>query len=203
MNGPARTPLRKDAIATRERLVRGALELFTTAGYRGTTTLELAGRAETAEATIYRHFAGKEALFNEAYRHALKWGIAVIRPVDGARMPTKERLGRIARRLVEQVPKDAAMVLMLLRRPDGPNLEDQTHLLARDVREAVTQLVATGKQEGAVRPGSAELWGAIWLAVVAFAVERVAAKEWTPDHPSAVATLEAAWDAISSRPLPG
>ncbi len=203
MTVPARTPLRKDAIATRERLVRAALELFTTAGYRGTTTLDLAARAETAEATIYRHFSGKEALFNEAYRQALKWGLGVIRPADGVRMPTKERLARIARRFAEQVPKDAAIVLMMLRRPDGPSLEDQTHLLARDLREHLTQLVATGKQEGAVRPGSAELWSAIWLAVVAFAVERIAVKEWTPDHPSAISTLEAAWDAISARPISG
>jgi len=203
MTGPIRAPIRKDAIATRERLVRAALELFTTAGYRGSTTLDLAGRAETAEATIYRHFAGKEALFNEAYRQALKWGLSVLKPADGVRIATKERLGRIARRLVEQVPKDPAMVLMLLRRPDGPNLEDQTHLMARDFREQLTQLVATGKQEGAVRPGSAELWGSIWLAVVTFAVERIAAREWTPDHPSAVATLEAAWDAINARPVAG
>ncbi len=203
MIGVTRTPLRKDAIATRERLVRAALELFTSAGYRGTTTLDLAGRADTAEATIYRHFAGKEALFNEAYRHALRWGITVIRPTDSQRMPTKERLGRIARRLVEQVPKDAPIVLMMLRRPDGPNLEDQTHVLAREVRENLTQLVATGKQEGAIRPGSAELWGSIWLAVVAFATERIAAKEWTADHPSATATLDAAWDAICSRPVAG
>lgn len=183
--------------------MRAALELFTTAGYRGTTTLDLAARAETAEATIYRHFSGKEALFNEAYRQALKWGLSVIRPADGVRMPTKERLARIARRFAEQVPKDAAIVLMMLRRPDGPSLEDQTHLLARDLREHLTQLVATGKQEGAVRPGSAELWSAIWLAVVAFAVERIAVKEWTPDHPSAISTLEAAWDAISARPISG
>ncbi len=203
MIGVTRPPLRKDAIATRERLVRAALELFTSTGYRGTTTLDLAGRADTAEATIYRHFAGKEALFNEAYRHALRWGVTVIRPTDNLRMPTKERLGRIARRLVEQVPKDAAMVLMMLRRPDGPELEDQTHVLAREVRENLTQLVATGKQEGAIRPGSAELWGSIWLAVVAFAVERIAVKEWTADHPSAAATLDAAWDAICSRPLQG
>jgi len=39
-----RTPRRKDAIATRGRLVRAALELFTADGYRGTTTLDLAAR---------------------------------------------------------------------------------------------------------------------------------------------------------------
>ena len=34
------------------------------------------------------------------------------------------------------------------------------------------------------------------LAVVAFAVERVCTKEWTPDNPQAAQAVEAAWNAI-------
>jgi hypothetical protein len=38
----------------------------------------------------------------------------------------------------------------------------------------------------------------VWLAIVAFAVERVVAADWTPEHPQAALALEAAWDAITS-----
>ena len=50
----------RDSKATRERLLRAALDLFTTDGFQGTTTPTLASRAGIAEGTIYRHFASKE-----------------------------------------------------------------------------------------------------------------------------------------------
>jgi hypothetical protein len=59
------------------------------------------------------------------------------------------------------------------------------------------QIVASGKSDGQVRSGPAELWTSVWLALVAFAAERVSAKEWAPDHQQVGLTLEAAWDAIS------
>jgi AcrR family transcriptional regulator len=198
-------PRRKDALATRERLIRAGLELFTSQGYRGTTTLDIAARARIAEATIYRHFIGKEALFNEGYRQALRWGLAVLTAAEADRGALiRARLARIAKAIVEHVPKDAALVTMLLRRHDGATLEEPSLHLNREFRDRLSQLVAAGKQEGAIRPGSADLWGAVWLALVTFAVEKVAAKEWAPEHPSVAATVEAAWSAVAYRaPEPG
>ena len=200
MTSPAPAPRRKDAIATRERLMRAALELFTSEGYRPTTTLLIAERARIAEATIYRHFAGKETLFNEVYRDALHFGQAAFRPVEGERPPpARERLIRGTRRILEQAQKDPAVVLMLLRKPDGVALDEATQQAARDFRDAITQIVASGKQEGTIRPGSADLWATVWTVLLTFVVERVAAREWTPDHPGATGTLDAAWTAIAYR----
>ena len=42
-----------------------------------------------------------------------------------------------------------------------------------------------------MRPGPADLWTSVWLALVAFAAERVSAKEWSPDHPQVGLTIEA------------
>jgi len=47
---------------THQRLVRAALELFTTTGYHLTTTPLIAKKAGVAEGTIYRHFASKQHL---------------------------------------------------------------------------------------------------------------------------------------------
>lgn len=204
MADEAAVPRRKDAVATRDRLVRAGLELFATQGFRATTTLEIAARASIAEATIYRHFSGKEALFNEAYRMALRWGIGLFPAADGSKAPTaKDHLGRMGKWIVEQAQRDPALVSILLRRVDGAALEEPSQHLARDFRSGLTQLVATGKQDGTIRPGSAELWASVWLAVVGFVVERIVAKEWTAEHPSVVASLAAAWDAIAYRAAPG
>lgn len=53
---------RKDV---RARLLRAALELFSERGYDGTTTADIARRADVTERTYYRHFPDKrEALFD-------------------------------------------------------------------------------------------------------------------------------------------
>jgi AcrR family transcriptional regulator len=204
----SRTPRRRDALATRERLVRAALDLFTSAGYLATTTVDIAAQATTAEATIYRHFSGKDALFNEAYRQAVRLGIALLQPTEGERgLPVRERLQRLARRLVERAAKDAAMVTMLLHRINPRVLDEQSVMLTREFKDRLTQIIASGKQEGAIRAGSAELWTAVWLALVTFVVDRVTAREWSLDHPSIGQTLDAAWSAIGYRiersPEPG
>ena len=199
MTTPTPTPPKRDGGATRQKLLRAALELFTTVGFRATTTPEIASRADVAEGTIYRHFSGKEELLLAAYREAQAWGLEQIRGPEPERaLPPRDRLLSVAKRLVSAGESDPAITRMLLRRREEHYLDDGAREGARQFREALQQIVASGKSDGLVRPGPAELWTSVWLALVAFAAERVSAKEWTPDHPQVALTLEAAWDAIAS-----
>ena len=194
---PAPAP-RRDGAATRQRLLRAAAELYTTIGYQATTTPELAARAGVAEGTIYRHFTGKENLLNEVYRDAQRRGTEVVQEADaGKALPPRERLLGIARRLVLEAKSDAARMRMLLQSREERLLDEQSREVAREFHQAIQQIVASGKSDNRVRPGPADLWASVWLALVAFAAERVSAGEWTPEHPQVALTLDAAWDAIS------
>jgi AcrR family transcriptional regulator len=197
---PSPSPSRRDGAATRQKLLRAGLELFTTVGFRATTTPEIAARAGVAEGTIYRHFSGKEDLLIAAYHEAQRWGLELVKgpEVDKA-LPPRDRLIGVAKRLVSAAASDPAMTRMLLRRREQGYLDDSAREAARAFREALQQIVASGKQDGLVRAGPADLWTSVWLALVAFAAERVSAKEWSPDHPQVGLTLEAAWDAIAAR----
>jgi AcrR family transcriptional regulator len=193
---------RRDAVATRKRLVRAALDLFTTHGYHATTTPAIAARAGVAEGTIYRHFPSKEALLNEVFREAQRWASRLVKEGEeekGVRVP--ERMRRIATRLLATAQSDPALMRMLLRSRDDVELDDRSRESLREFRAGLSQVVAAGKQEGSVRSGPAELWSAVWLALIGFAVERVTAREWTPDHAHATQVVEAAWDAIAWRPV--
>jgi TetR/AcrR family transcriptional regulator, repressor of fatR-cypB operon len=193
------SPSKRDGAATRQRLIRAGLELFTTVGFRATTTPEIAARANVAEGTIYRHFSGKEDLLVTAYREAQTWGVELVKGQDGdGALSPHDRLLGIAKRLVSAGESDPAMTRMLLRRRDEGYLDDSARDAAREFRETLQQIVASGKSDGLVRPGPAELWMSVWLALVAFAAERVSSREWSADHPQVALTLEAAWDAISS-----
>jgi TetR/AcrR family transcriptional regulator, repressor of fatR-cypB operon len=196
---PTPPPSRRDGAATRQKLLRAGLELFTTVGFRATTTPEIAARAGVAEGTIYRHFSGKEDLLIAAYHEAQRWGLELVKGPDGDKaLSPRERLLGVAKRLVSAGESDPAMTRMLLRRREQGYLDDSAREASRAFREALQHVVASGKSDGLVRPGPADLWTSVWLALVAFAAERVSAKEWSPDHPQVALTLEAAWDAISS-----
>jgi len=82
-------------------LLRAALDLYTTIGFRATTTPAIAARAGVAEGTIYRHFSGKEHLLNEVYQNAQQWGAGVVRELGTEEVP--DRLRSIARRLLDRV----------------------------------------------------------------------------------------------------
>lgn len=194
-------PPRRDGEATRRRLLRAALELYTSIGFRATTTPAIAARAGVAEGTIYRHFSGKENLLNEAYREAQRWGVGVVTEVGADPPPAAaDRLGRIAGRIVEGAAQDPPLVRMLLRLRDDQHLEERSREASREFRTAVQKVVAGAKADGELRSGPVELWTDVWLALVAFSAERVATGEWTPESPTVALTLGAAWDAIAALP---
>jgi AcrR family transcriptional regulator len=171
--------------------------LYTTVGFRATTTPAIAARAGVAEGTIYRHFSGKEHLLNEIYRNAQHWGTELVRETEGEQAPA-DRLQQIARRLIDTAAHDAPLTRMLLRRREEQHLDERSREAEREFRDALQQVIASGKSDGAVREGPADLWTDVWLALVAFVAERAGAGEWQPGSSSVGMALDAAWDAIAA-----
>ena len=185
---------------TRQRLIRTALELFTTRGYHDTTTAQIAKKAGIAEGTIYRHFASKQQLVNELYRAAQRWATKITE--ETARDPdagtARAQLTAVAHGLIEGAAHDTAMVkLGLLERLDGM-LDDDSRKTAREFRVALERLVAEGKAQGAVRAGAVEIWAGVWLATIRHALEKVAAGDWKPADAGVRLVVDSAWRAISA-----
>ena len=68
----ARKPSRRDqAAATRERMITGAIEVFTEAGYAGARMADIADRAGVAVQTLYFTFHTKPELLSACYEHAV------------------------------------------------------------------------------------------------------------------------------------
>ncbi|MFN8654107.1 MAG: TetR/AcrR family transcriptional regulator [Gemmatimonadales bacterium] len=193
---------RRDGEATRERLLRAALELYGASSFLSTTTPALAERAGVAEGTIYRHFTSKEHLLNEAYRRAHRWALGLLEQFDRERhLRGPERLTLLGKTLTDTAASDPALVRMLFSTAHESFLDQQSRQMHRDFVDGLVQLVAMGKSDGQVRPGPAELWASVWLAIVGYAVDRVAAGEWTAESAPMNLALDAAWDAIAARPV--
>ncbi len=203
MTAPTPTPhprRTRDGEATRQRLLRAALELFTSLGFHGTTTPALATRAGVAEGTIYRHFAGKEALYAEVVRSTARWAHGIVTDVEADRTaPASDRIRRLGHRFVEAAERDPAAARLLFRRAGDAPSDPASRAALAELNGGVERLVAAAKADGQVRPGPAELWAAVWLALVGFVAWKVAAKEWEAASATVEQALQAAWDAIAAR----
>lgn len=191
----AQSGRRRDPKATRDRLVRSALELFTTQGYHATTTPQISGRAGVAEGTIYRHFESKEHLLNEIYRAGVRLFTGALKD-SPATQPCRERLQRVAVAWRDVAVRNPAIVRLVFVDRLGTLLDQKSRDTARELRTELEKVIAGGKSAGLVRPGSVDVWADIWLRLMILVLERLAAKEWTADQTSVQTVIECAWGAI-------
>ncbi len=189
---------RRDPAGTRERLVRAALELFTTQGYHTSTTPQIAKRAAVAEGTIYRHFDSKEHLLNEIYRAAVRLLMSAVRDAPVS-LSCPERLDRIATAWRDLASSDPALIKLVFLTRLGDLLDSKSHDGFAELREEISKVIATGKSAGDVRSGSAEVWTDVWLALIKLALERIANDDWTAQHIGPQQVFDAAWDAIKAQ----
>ena len=185
---------------TRQRLIRTALDLFTTRGYHDTTTAQIAKKAGIAEGTIYRHFASKQQLLNELYRSAQRWAAKVVHETSGnpEARTARAQLTAVAHGLVEGATHERAIVKLGLLEALGAVLDDESRRAEREFRTAVERIVAEGKAQGAVRTGAVEVWAGVWLATVSHALRKIVAGDWKPGDTGVRLVIDAAWRAISA-----
>lgn len=188
----------KPADLTRQRLVRAALDLFTTQGYYPTTTPQIARKAGIAEGTIYRHFASKQRLLNELYRGAARWAVQLVREAESGSGGSRDRLSRLAELLALGAGREPGVVRLFFFQDLTGLLDDAANKAGREFRGAVENLVAQGKSEGSVRAGGVDALAAAWLGVVRVALEKILAREWGVASSGVRLCSEAAWDAIKA-----
>lgn len=192
---PTASPRRRDPQGTRDRLVRAALDLFTTQGYHGSTTPQIAARAGVAEGTIYRHFSSKQQLLNEIYRGALRVFADTIRESTGERA-CRERLEQIALGWREVALRNPAVVRLVFVSRIRGQLDQTSRESWTEFREEVEKIIASGKAAGQVRPGPVTFWADVWLQLMALMLERIANREWTPEQTAPAQLIESAWIAM-------
>jgi AcrR family transcriptional regulator len=192
-------PRKRDPKNTRDRLVRAALELFTTKGYHASTTPLIAARAEVAEGTIYRHFTSKEHLLNEIYRAGVRLFSRYVKeaPPDQS---CRERLRHVAHAWRDLAARDPALVGLVFGGGFTGLLDEQSSSLHRELRASLEHVIASGKAAGEVRAGAVETWTDIWLHLITLAMQRVASQRWRPDESAVRHVIDGAWDAIGAPP---
>lgn len=117
--------VKKGSIKTRERLLVTASEVFAAKGYRDATVAEICDRAAANIAAVNYYFGSKEALYREAWLHALAQALKAHPPDGGVdeAAPAPERLRGWVRALLARIAdencKDFAISRMELANPTG------------------------------------------------------------------------------------
>ena len=189
------TRRRRDPKGTRERLVRAALELFTTRGYHASTTPQIAARAGIAEGTIYRHFDSKEHMLNEIYRAGLR---LILRPIIESTPtdPCRARLSHMAGSWLNLARLNPPLITLCFGSDIAALLDARSRDARREFRTELEKVIATGKAAGEIRAGSVEVWTDVWLRLVVLALERTASGDWPPHHAAPEQVLSSAWNAV-------
>jgi len=186
---------RRNPQATRNRLVRAALELFTTQGYHASTTPQIAAKAGVAEGTIYRHFESKEHLLNELFRAAVRLLLSFVHEAPTT-ASCSARLRGISEAWEQLAASDPALIKLVFLSRHGRLLDQRSNATMADLRSKLAGIIADGKASGEIRAGPVEIWTDVWFQLVSLALERIAMGQWTVHHAGSSQVLDAAWDAI-------
>lgn len=148
--------LRQDAARTRKSLLTAAAEVFAEKGYRNATIAEISKRAGTNIAAISYHFGGKEALYREAWRHALRESVEAHPPDGGIDMnaPLEQRLaGQMAallRRINDSRNKEFWISYKEMANPTGlldEVMQEEIKPLRRRTIALVREVLGPGHSE--------------------------------------------------------
>jgi AcrR family transcriptional regulator len=79
-------------LATRERIVREAFELFARQGFEATTVDSIVSRADVAKGTFFNYFPRKEALISHVFERRLRAAVASATDLIGLGSPVRDKL---------------------------------------------------------------------------------------------------------------
>ncbi len=187
-------------VETRRKILRTAAEMFAGVGFAGVTSAVLASRAGVAEGTIYRYFPGMRDLFQVCVQSAAHWLVALIEENGIEGQPADIRLRQLASRILDAAAKQPALVRLAVVPPSAHVFNDATRQSRQAVLESLQRVIATGKQEGKIRAGGANLWAPLWLHLLGHAAVQVASGEWDRDHPGIGLVLDSAGRLIAPEP---
>jgi AcrR family transcriptional regulator len=165
-----RLALRK--LATRERIVAQAFELFARQGFEATTVDSIVIRSKVAKGTFFNYFPRKEALLEHLFERRLRAAVANATDLIGIGIPVRDKLLDLYAEAASGHEEDAPLTRSLLAaeaaRALGPSGEAE---YARQWRALVYELVRQGQRSGEIRAALeparvSRVLNAIYLAVL-------------------------------------
>jgi AcrR family transcriptional regulator len=165
-----RTEQRKAAV--RERILAAAMDQLADGGYASASIQAVAGRAQVATGTVYRHFPSKSDLFAEVFRRASGREMEVFAEAtqDDGRSAT-ERIAAATEAFARRAMAAPTRAYALIAEPVDPAVEAERLIFRRGYRDVLIDVLDQGVERGELElhdkeTTAAALVGAIGEALV-------------------------------------
>ncbi len=171
-------------LATRRKIFRAAVELFTEKGFDATTVEEIAERADVGKGTVFNYFPQKTAFLIAAYTEWLSVIQEDLGPVESLAGSARAKLGRVFGYLIEMADRHRTLARQVLfenmrhahvrmtgGEEEGPGAGFQALQDSEAVRlmeDMTLEVVRRGKDEAEIRPDVDEVQAASLIAAAVF-----------------------------------
>lgn len=149
---------------TKELISRTALALFVEKGIDGTTIRDIAAAAGIAEGTLYRHYAGKDALAWELFSSKYTAFALELQRIQAGQAALRGKLDAMVRQFCAFFDDDPVLFSYLLLAQHG-QLQKVTPEMANPV-EVVREVLAAGMNRGEIPAGDPDVAAAMVLGIV-------------------------------------
>lgn len=142
-----------EAKTARERLFSAALELFSTRGFYGTTTREIASRAGLSPAAMYVHYRTKEDLLFAISRAGHDWSLAVVQAATASSADPADRLAAVVHDFTIEHTENKARARVVNYELDALSAAHRTEIVAirHEIERVFRDVLEAGLQAGAFR----------------------------------------------------
>jgi AcrR family transcriptional regulator len=176
--------------ATRERILRAALDLLAEGGYASASVSAIAQRADIATGTVYRHFPSKSELFAEVFRRASARELEVMATIASDEdTPARDRLARAAEAFARRALAEPRRAYALLAEPVDPAVENERLIFRRGYRDVFARTINEGVESGELPPQDAETVAAALVGALGEALVGPLSPGPHGHHESLIATL--------------
>jgi AcrR family transcriptional regulator len=145
---------RERAEATRQSALESAGLLFARHGYEGTSLEMLARAAGINKALIQYHFGGKQGLYSEVLRQAIRIGAEEMGPVGASSASAESRLALYIEAFKRFAQRAPHFPFMMLREEMGGGAHIENDVLASFLQffSLDRKIMEQGEREGVFRP---------------------------------------------------
>eukprot|EP00003_Mantamonas_plastica_P001151 TRINITY_DN1083_c0_g10_i1.p1 TRINITY_DN1083_c0_g10~~TRINITY_DN1083_c0_g10_i1.p1 ORF type:complete len:216 (+),score=12.38 TRINITY_DN1083_c0_g10_i1:175-822(+) len=142
--------MRKRKAEARQRIIDCTYGCVSEGGFRSARITRIAGLAEVATGTIYRHFESREDLFAEVFRLATEKEVAKVTEALSTQGNAAERLEAALRQFSERALRGPVMAWSLLAEPVDPKVEEERLAYRKAYADLFEKTIRDGIQEGCI-----------------------------------------------------
>ena len=158
---------RRDAVGTRDRLVRAAREVLERGGYATASVMAIAERAGVSAGALYRHYSSKAELFVEVFRAAADGELAALNAAATTERSIAERLEASVATYARRALHNRRLAWAFVYEPVDPIVDAERLVYRRNYCRGMAALLREGIVAGELHDEDPDLTAAAIVGAIA------------------------------------